>query len=72
MWAPSPLIPQLPSSILFHLKIYSFDKQTVFQNFLGDLPSLPPFPLLGVGKAIGLLSQCLWSDFRGKKNAPCL
>lgn len=56
--ARSPLIPQLPGSILSHLKTCSFGKQTMFQNFLADLPSLTPFPLLLVGKAIDLFSQC--------------
>ena len=72
MWAQSPLIPLWPSSILFQWKTYSCGKQTVFQNFLGDLPSLPPLPQSGVGKATDLLSRCLWSDFLAEKNVPCL
>ena len=35
-------------SILSHGETCSSGKETTFQNFLADLSSLPPFPLLGV------------------------
>lgn len=71
-WARCSPVPQLSSSILSQGKTCSFGKQTVFQNFLADLPSLPPFPLLGVRKAIGLLSWCPCSEDLAGRQVPCV
>lgn len=69
MWALPSQIPPLPRSLLFHWETGPSGRQTTFQNFLADLPSLSPLPLLAVGKPLGLLSWCPCSD-SGREASP--